>query len=417
MRRTIAFALVAAGIGSAAYLLSEQPFGDASQDQATGRRSAQATAPAPIAPAFGTQAEPRVFSPGSPLISPQSARIPATAPQTAVGSNLVPNAAAGASVPAGAPALDALASAPGNVAATPTRRLSSSRPADVDARQELVRDLQRELKRVGCYDGEINGAWTASTKRAMAAFTERVNATLPLDEPDYILLTLVQGHGAQACGRGCPTGQGMSEFGKCLPRAVLAQSARRPADKTAADRLQAADALVPAPSVAKPAPKRAATAGNISKEKSAWSTIVTASPQPPVERPLSTAQPAPLPGRMTIGAREAAVPADASPTQADPAKREQQFVPWIATTAQPAAGLNTLQRDPATQDENASSAQPQGTRPVDVRQGDPAYRAPPPRLPPSYAAGAIASPARRPTYAPAPTRWTQTIFNDVTRMR
>ena len=413
MRRTVAFALVAVAIGCTAYLLSEQPFGDASRDQATGRRSAQATAPAPIAPVLGTQAEPRVFFPGSSLISPEPARIPATAPQTAVGSNVVPNAATGASVPADAPALDALASAPGNVVATPTRRLSSSRPADADARQELVRDLQRELKRVGCYDGEINGAWTASSKRAMAAFTERVNATLPLDEPDYILLTLVQGHGAQACGRGCPTDQGMSESGKCLPRAVLAQSARRPADKTAADRLQAADALVPAPSVAKPAPKRAATAGNISKEKSAWSTIVTASPQPPVELPLSTAQPAPLPGRMTIGAREAAVPADASPAQADPAKREQQFVPWIATTAQPAAGLNPLQRDPATQDENANSAQPQGTRPVDVRQGDPANRA----LPPTYAAGAIASPAPRPTYAPAPARWTQTIFDDVTRMR
>ena len=412
MRRTIAFALVAAGIGSAAYLLSEQPIGDASQDQVTGRRSAQATAPAPIAPAA------RNAGRAARLLPRQSADLAPVDEDPGHGAaGRWPNAAAGASVPAGTATLDALVSAPGNVAATPTRRLSSSRPADADARQELIRDLQRELKRVRCYDGEINGAWTASSKRAMAAFTERVNATLPLDEPDYILLTLVQGHGAQACGRGCPTGQGMSESGKCLPRAVLAQSARRTTEKTAAERLQAADALVPAPSVAKPAPKRAATAGNISKEKSAWSTIVTASPQPPVERPLSTAQPAPLPGRMTIGAREAAVPADASPSQADPAKREQQFVPWIATTAQPAAGLNTLQRDPATQDENANSAQPQGTRPVDVRQGDPAYRAPPPRLPPSYAAGAIASPARRPTYAPAPTRWTQTIFNDVTRMR
>ena len=413
MRKTIAFALVAAGIGSAAYLLPEQPIGDASRDQATGRRSAQATAPAPIATALGTQAEPRVFSPGSPLISPQSTRIPAAAP----GSNVVPNTAAAASVPAHAATLDALASAPGNVAATPARRLSSSRPADGDARQELVRDLQRELKRVGCYDGEINGAWTASSKRAMAAFTERVNATLPLDEPDYILLTLVQGHGAQACGRGCPTGQGMSESGKCLPRAVLAQSARRNTDKTAAERLQAADALVPVPPVVKPAPKRAAAAGSISKEKSAWSTIVTASPQPPAELPWSAAQPAPLPGRMTVGAREAAVPADASPLQADPAKREQQFAPWIATIAKPAAGFDALQRDPATQDEDASSAQPQGTRPADVRQGDPAYRAPPPRLPPSYATGAIASPAPRPTYSPAPARWTRTIFNDVTRMR
>ena len=68
----------------------------------------------------------------------------------------------------------------------PVRRLASSRPADEDARRELVRDLQRELKRVGCYDGEISGTWSPGSKKAMGAFTERVNATLPLEEPDYI---------------------------------------------------------------------------------------------------------------------------------------------------------------------------------------------------------------------------------------
>ncbi len=65
---------------------------------------------------------------------------------------------------------------------------------DPNDRVALARALQRELKRVGCYSGEITGAWTTSTRMAMRAFTERVNATLPIDKPDPVLLSLVQGH-------------------------------------------------------------------------------------------------------------------------------------------------------------------------------------------------------------------------------
>jgi hypothetical protein len=55
-------------------------------------------------------------------------------------------------------------------------------------RPYLVRELQRELKQVGCYLRDINGIWTTSTRDAMKAFIERVNARLPVDEPDAILL-------------------------------------------------------------------------------------------------------------------------------------------------------------------------------------------------------------------------------------
>ncbi len=71
---------------------------------------------------------------------------------------------------------------------------------DPGDRVALARALQRELKRVGCYSGEITGVWTTSTRMAMRAFTERVNATLPIDKPDPVLLSLVQGHqGGDAC--------------------------------------------------------------------------------------------------------------------------------------------------------------------------------------------------------------------------
>ena len=71
-------------------------------------------------------------------------------------------------------------------------------------RAGLASALQRELQRVGCYDREINGVWTTSSRMAMQTFLSRVNAALPFDEPDLILLSLVQAHNGRACGRLCP---------------------------------------------------------------------------------------------------------------------------------------------------------------------------------------------------------------------
>ena len=98
-------------------------------------------------------------------------------------------------------------------------RQLASLPSD---RGSVARDLQRELTRVGCYDGEIHGVWTPAARRAMKAFTDRVNATLPTDEPDYILLSLVQAARDKVCGAGCPAGQGFAEGGRCVPNAILA---------------------------------------------------------------------------------------------------------------------------------------------------------------------------------------------------
>jgi hypothetical protein len=104
----------------------------------------------------------------------------------------------------------------------------SSESVDVPgSRASLTRDLQRELRRVGCYEGEINGAWTKSTRRAMKAFTDRVNASLPLEEPDHVLLALAKNYPDNTCERPCPEGQGMSETGRCLPDAILARTGTR----------------------------------------------------------------------------------------------------------------------------------------------------------------------------------------------
>jgi hypothetical protein len=115
------------------------------------------------------------------------------------------------------------------VSAEPSRGavLRSAEPGDARTRFELARDLQRELKRAGCYWGEITGAWSPATKRAMTAFMDRANATLPVGAPDYILLSLVESHSEISCSAACPSGQMMDQAGRCVPNAVIAQASKR----------------------------------------------------------------------------------------------------------------------------------------------------------------------------------------------
>ena len=70
-------------------------------------------------------------------------------------------------------------------------------PRDTEA---LIREIQRQLKRVGCYDGAADGKWSPQVRTASKAFADRVNAKLPVDRPDYVLLRLTEAHEGRACG-------------------------------------------------------------------------------------------------------------------------------------------------------------------------------------------------------------------------
>ena len=65
-----------------------------------------------------------------------------------------------------------------------------------------ARALQRELTRHGCYAGDIDGDWGPASRYAAATFIQAVNAKLPIDQPDSILLALVRGHQGPACTQG-----------------------------------------------------------------------------------------------------------------------------------------------------------------------------------------------------------------------
>ena len=316
MRKSSGFAMLLVGVGAAVYytmppaLLGQLGLagGFSSADaQQLNRQSFSEHTAATVAPSAGGPASgPRVFSPATPLVA-QNGSVPGGAVRLA-------QAPARSADATGRNGFVAPLSAEGS------RRLASSKPADDDARRELTRDLQKELKRVGCFEGEVNGTWSPASKKAMSAFMDRVNATLPVEDPDYILLTLVQGHAAQACGKGCPPGQGLSNDGRCQPRAILAQTARKSDDRKLGDRaekrpaeqklaeMKTAEASIQTGSIAKPPTPASAT--------SAWTATTVAAAEPPkagaqkvpAAAAVSMAQiiappaPAPLPGRMAMGA-------------------------------------------------------------------------------------------------------------------
>jgi hypothetical protein len=129
---------------------------------------------------------------------------------------------------------------PSSVPAPYTPKASGPEAIAPDDLAGLARALQRELKRVGCYNGEISGVWTTSSRLAMKTFVERVNAALPIDKPDPVLLSLVQGYRERACGVGCPPGQTAQAGGTCVPSAVADKTPKElppdaKADETSAD--------------------------------------------------------------------------------------------------------------------------------------------------------------------------------------
>lgn len=81
----------------------------------------------------------------------------------------------------------------------PQIKSESERAPPPDGEREIARAVQAALKEAGCYRGKVNGRWTPMTSAAMDEFTMRVNARLPVDKPDPVLLALLETHDGASC--------------------------------------------------------------------------------------------------------------------------------------------------------------------------------------------------------------------------
>ena len=154
----------------------------------------------------------------------------------------------------------------------------------------LTRELQRQLRRVGCFHGPVTGAWTASTKAAMKDFTRRMNAALPVDEPDPVLLAMLQSHADNACDTACASGHERGSDGRCGPP-VVAEGSGGPApaapNRSPASRVTALPAPVPSAEVSPTLPGRMALSGPKTEDGPA-----SASSSAAAERHRATSKPA-----------------------------------------------------------------------------------------------------------------------------
>jgi hypothetical protein len=198
----------------------------------------------------------------------------------------------------------------------------TSAPTDPDSRYRLVVDMQEQLKRVGCYYGRTDGSWGPGSKDAMQSFMERVNAALPSNEPDYVLLTLLKSQSGKVCGA-CPADQLVTSGGACVPRTTIAYGQRgEDATRTAA-----------------------------SRETLPWQTTATAAK--PAVKPLFTPLPTsvvstePLPGRMAIGGPQALPPVNSVYAPQTPAAGNGQLAVTTAAAGQQATGLPSYASTPS----------------------------------------------------------------------
>ncbi|MFM1814717.1 MAG: hypothetical protein RLZ98_1412 [Pseudomonadota bacterium] len=79
--------------------------------------------------------------------------------------------------------------------------------AAVGARVERVRQIQVALKRSGCYWGRIDGDWGLGSQSAMRRFLRALNSSLPVEEPDELVLRAVQTNSLQGCMPGNASGR------------------------------------------------------------------------------------------------------------------------------------------------------------------------------------------------------------------
>jgi hypothetical protein len=92
----------------------------------------------------------------------------------------------------------------------------------------IARELQSELKRVGCDPGNIDGDWNAASRRALENFNEHAGTNLDVEVANFSALSVVRSRMSRICPVACDRGSRV-RGSRCLE--VETQSVRRTADR------------------------------------------------------------------------------------------------------------------------------------------------------------------------------------------
>jgi uncharacterized caspase-like protein len=70
---------------------------------------------------------------------------------------------------------------------------------DPDGGREMALEIQRELKRVQCHSGAVDGQWSKPTEAALGRFAERARIALHTDRPTRRALDAIKAQGSVVC--------------------------------------------------------------------------------------------------------------------------------------------------------------------------------------------------------------------------
>jgi uncharacterized caspase-like protein len=149
--------------------------------------------------------------------------------------------------------------------ATPPNDPSPARQAAALSGAALVSEIKKELARVGCYTGQVDGEWgTRDTRSALDRFVKHASLSTKPHEPAVDLLEVIRGRTDRVCplecgareierdgkcvAKACPRGSGLASDGTCEKRSRPADRRKEPV-KTASRHPAPTVSPEPAPSV------------------------------------------------------------------------------------------------------------------------------------------------------------------------
>jgi hypothetical protein len=84
-------------------------------------------------------------------------------------------------------------------------------------REAMVRLLQGELKRLGCYPGSVDGRWGGKTTDALKSFASYAKVRIPSDEPSLAALSAVTARKERVCPLQCVDSE-IESKGQCVAK-------------------------------------------------------------------------------------------------------------------------------------------------------------------------------------------------------
>ena len=94
--------------------------------------------------------------------------------------------------------------------------------------EELAKETQKELERVGCNPGDVSGKWGDKGKAALERFIKYAKVTLPSDKPTPEALDTIAAQRVRICPLECKEGQ-QAVGEKCVAKPKEAVPRRKPA--------------------------------------------------------------------------------------------------------------------------------------------------------------------------------------------